>query len=182
MADQTPASGVASYCSIAQFLVRADWNTIAQLLSDKPQSGVVTILTLTEVEASTTLTAILQEASGYVEMACIKGERYSVADLVALAGTNAGETLAGLVADLALWRVYDRRPDRRAEMPERCQEAWAKLDLLAEGELIFPFTESAQAGHMDEDEVVDADLQRRNGLTFQASRYFGNRADRHNQV
>jgi hypothetical protein len=187
--DQVIASGVAPYCTVAQFLVRVDWNTVAQLLSDKPQSGVVSILTQSEVETSDTLLAILKEACGYVEMACIKGERYSVADLVALAAGsladgsyNAGETLAGLVADIALARIYDRRPDRRAEMPERCQEAWAKLDLLAEGELIFPFVESADAGHLDEDEIVDSDLQRRNGLTYQASRYFGNRADRFNRA
>jgi hypothetical protein len=187
--DQVVASGVATYCTIAQFLVRVDWNTVAQLLSDKDANGVITILTLTQVQASDTLLAILKEACGYVEMACIKGERYSVADLVALAtgsladgSYNAGETLAGLVADIALARIYDRRPDRRAEMPERCLEAWAKLDALAEGELIFPFVEAADAGHMDEDEVVDSDLQRRNGLTFQANRYFGNRADRHNMA
>lgn len=164
---QEVISGDEAFCTIEQMLERYDWNTIAELLTDKSQSGTVTKLTLAEVQASTVLETILREGAGWIEAAVMAGGKYTVEDLEALAGTNSGELLAGLNADLGMWRLYDRRPDRKAEKPQRCDDAKQMLVELAEGAKIFSFQEAADAGRMD------TEYPRHSPTVRRASRYFG---------
>lgn len=179
---KTVSSSDAAFCTAEQFLDFFDWNTVAQLLTDKAQGGTITLKTRTEVLASTVLERLLKARSGMVEAAALKGERYTTADLEALQDddTNGGELLARIIADLTMFDLYNRRPDRRAEMPESCKMAHQFLDLLADGQMIFGFEETAEAGHMDQQETTDAEIRTRNGMVNQARRYFGKRADRDN--
>jgi hypothetical protein len=141
----TPAGSLLPYCSVAYFFVRVDWRTVSDYVGDEGQRG-------TKLDALTPGTpqyqviyTLLQEASGEVEAACLKGERYSAADLGILTG-NSQQLLAGLVADLCLGKVLDRRPDLTEEVPYRVRRAGDVLEALSGGERIFALQEVADAG------------------------------------
>lgn len=168
-------SGTTPYCTSAQFVQRWDTRSVGRLLSDTN-----TALTSTEVLASTLLAELLKEASGEVELGCFRGERYSIDDLVALVGTNAGKKLAGLVADLTMWRLYDRRPDREGTVPPRCEAALKVLEQLADGELIFGLVNQGRAGVMSHRVLSGTDVRIRNNRIVQQRRYMGVRSDEDN--
>ncbi len=173
---QTVISGATPFCTLQQMIDRHDWNTVADLLTDKQgvePNATITKLTKTEVLASTVLTAFLMEYSGLFESAILKGGRNTVADLAALSGTNAGEMVAGMISNMVMWRLYNRRPDRKAEMPTSCEVAIKWLDELNEGHIILGFQETADAGRLSNNYVHVSP-------TVHAARsYFGSNAERH---
>jgi hypothetical protein len=83
--------------------------------------------------------ALLMAASGELDIACATGQRYTASDIQALLGTNAGEKIKSLVAAFAMWLIYDRRPDKSAEIPESCKYAKEFMDSIGEGARAFPF-------------------------------------------
>lgn len=169
----TVISSLASYATVSQFLLRVDYRSVGRLLTDDDSSATPT---QAQVLASATLPTLLLEASGWVEAACLRGGMYTGADLVSLAGTAGGELLASLVSDLTLWRLFDRRPDRRSETPERCKVALETLDKLGRGELIFGLSKSADSGHINTGDVMESDLRARQPSIEQARRRWGKRA------
>lgn len=171
-------SGVAAYCSADQFLTFYDWRSVGKLLEDLEAAGTPTLTSRTAVAGSSALALVLQRASGKVEKACFKGGRYTAADLIALGATNAGIELAGTVADLAMWEVFKRRPDRDAKKPEACGYAEQVLAQLADGEMIWPLQQVADAGHLNSETIDPRDVEARNDRTVAADRYFGMRNDR----
>lgn len=127
------------------------------------------------------LADLLREASGMVEMACLRGERYSPADLAGLTG-NAAESLAGLVAGITLWLLWERRPTRLATMqlPLRAQMAMDQLAHLEAGDRIFGILEVASAGVASQPEFMTPnDLEYRNFTSVISKRYFGSRSQFH---
>src|SRR5262245_57392173 len=168
---QTVISGAAPYATVDDFLLRWDERTVARLLSIDG-----TALSHAQILASPKLAAFLKEASGEVEAGCLAGERYTVADLVALAGTNGGAELSGLVCDLAMWRLWDHRPDRQGKPPERALNARKKLDRLRAGDLIFPLAGAADAGVLDHEYRSEADILQMNDSVTIQRRYRGMRA------
>lgn len=171
---KTVTSGSTAYCTAAQMVARYDTRSLGQLLSD---SNTVA-LTADEVLASTKLAAFLKEASGQVEAAALFGEKYTAADLAALSGTNGGETLAGLVADLTMWRIWDRRPDKNGPLPKRCEFAFAMLEQLRAGDRIFGFQQTVEAGRIDHEQTTADEARIRGGPSVILERYFGIRGDR----
>lgn len=169
---KTVISGSTSYCTAAQFAQRYDVRSLAQRLSDTG-SDIQSVLT------DAKLAAILKEASGKVEMAAFIGQRYTTADLAAIAAsaTNATESLAGLVADLAIPIIFKRRPEVIPQFPQ-VQEAKDMLGALAEGVRIFQFSETAAAGVLDTDIETPDIVRDRNLWTYQARRFFGTRGNR----
>ena len=166
------SSSTASYCSAAKFVQRYDTRSLAQRLSDTGQD-------VSSVLTDANLASILKEASGKVEMAALIGERYTVADLEAIAAssTNAAESLAGLVADLAIPIIFKRRPELMPSFPQ-VEEAKNLLGALAEGVRIFQFAETIAAGYLDTDIETPAIVRDRNLWTYQARRFFGTRGNR----
>ena len=171
---KTPISGTSSYASAEAFLLRFDERTVGDLLSVDGANR----LTRAQVIASDKLAAWLKEASGELESAIFLGGKYTTVDLAALAGTNAGEMVSGLVCDLAGWRMYDFRPDRKSEMPERCKEAKERIGRIEAGEQFLAFQESADASRMDHDETSPQEVDDRNGVITEAAAYFGRRLSR----
>jgi len=157
----TPASSASAYCTAEEFLERFDVRWVGDLLSDTGQK-----LTPPDVKTSTLLTSLLKEASGDVEAACFAGKRYDKDDLAALTG-NSVQMLRGIVAGLTAFYLWERRPERRGEMPKRCEIALQKLQALRNGDRIFAFTESAEAGK-DSPVVLPATT-----LVSRTTRYFG---------
>ncbi len=160
---QTVISGASAYCTPQQFLDRYDLRTVGRLLSDDGKST----LNQMQLLASPILASFLMEASGEVETVCLQGGRYTPADLAALAGTNHGMTLAGLVADLAMWRLWRRRPSKDDKAPASVEDARDLLQRLGDGEAIFGFQETADAG------VLHAGRRHQRDETLLPPRYYG---------
>lgn len=169
----TSISGPAAYCTPEQMVTRYDTRTIGQYLSD---DGVK--LTADQVQASPILRSLLQEASGELEAALLRGGRYTAQDLGNL--TNNGlEMLAGLVAGYAMFLIWDRRPGRFVDhqLPLRAQIAVDKLDKLATGERILPFQEAADAGRIHHEVEAAQRVYDRRLAPVIAQRFFGIRGN-----
>lgn len=166
----TDISSATSYATAAQAVQRHDVRQWGDLLSDDNAR-----VAAADVLTNTTLAALLKEASGMVEMACLRGERYTPTDLGETLSGVSKEMLVGLVCELAFWKATVRRHPDRALQPSAI---WAlqTLDALADGKAIFSLEEVAEAGVQDDDFMTDGDWQRLNLATDQARRYFGRRA------
>lgn len=188
----TPGSWPTAYAEGEDFTRRFDFRTANQLLSDNDAP----LYSMTDptaaklsVETDATLTALLQEASGMVEAACTRAGIYQIdpgatpprndlADLLT-GGTNSGEMLRGMVCGIAMWLLWERRPQRIKEMelPARAQAAIAQLDDLADGKKVFGWRENQLDAVTEHTIDQPADVIRRNGTTWQARRLYGRRAN-----
>lgn len=175
--SQTVLSSTSTYCTVAQFLIRVDARTVADLISDTGSR-----LDTSSLTSNTTLAALLKAASGEVEAAALVGERYTPDDLRAIAdaatATNATELLADVVAGLALWKVMRRRPDPNRPMPELTREALGFLEKLTGGERIFGTVEASRAGRLTSEVETATQVEARQGMVVIMGRYFGRRGDR----
>lgn len=175
---QTPLSSTSSYCTPTLFCVLVDWRSVADFLSDDGTR----LPSQAAVIADENLTQILMLASGELEGSVLVGGRYRPEDLRAIADaatpTNATLLLAGVVAGKALPHVWRRRPDRIHE--ELAIEAWAreKVEAIENGVGVFPTEENTDAGTVDSIVENARQVEARQGVSYQASRYFGRRADR----
>ena len=171
---KTIQSAASAYCTVAQALTYHDlreWGDITSVNGTRLSSG--------SLAGDTKLAAWLKRASGDVELAARVAQMYQPEDLTLLAssGTNGGEVLIGLVADLAFWHAWKHR-GRKIEEVEGAKEALDLLQLLREGQRIFGFLENADAGLLQSDVETARDVEIRNGIVFQAERFFGLRANR----
>ena len=168
----TPSSSASSYCSGAEFLLYYDVRVVGDLLADDG-----TQVASGSVAGNSKLAECLLAGSGDVEAACLVAERYTPTDLAALTGA-ADALLRRIVAALAMQYLRQRRarPDDKL-LPEF---EWAQkfLDRLRLGEKIFGFTEVQEAGQMAGREDSFSKRQESNGMVYQASPFFGNRAYR----
>ena len=175
MPTPVPVSGASAYCTIGELLDRYDARIIAQWLSDNERQ-----LSHADVLASTRLTELLQDASGWVESACLVGQRYTPDDLAALTG-NSKRFLTRLVADLTIGMVRSRRAHNEdAPMPQ-FEQALETLNRLRLGERIFGLQGNMTAGNPTSEFLKESDIETTNLATFQASRYFGMRGNRTRQ-
>lgn len=172
---QTVSSGAATYCSAARFLQRYDARTIGDLVSDDG-----TRVSSASLLTNTNLAALLKEASGKLEAACVVGERYSPTDLAAIItdGGNMAEFMAGLVADIAISLVYRRRPDVTMPVMPQVDESMRLLNALSEGKMILGFTEAMTSGHMSSEIETSAIVEARKMATTYAESLFGRRNNR----
>jgi hypothetical protein len=123
---------------------------------------------------TTKLPSWLLDASGMVEMAALKGNRYAVADLQALTGASATK-LQAMVAQLAfLTGTLAKNPLTDVDTLAAVRPAMALLDQLADGERIFGLQEVADAGVAETVEVWTSPPPYR--VSQQACRFFGFRS------
>ncbi len=178
----TPNSSPAAFCTPTQFVVIFDWRTPAQLLSDTD----VPLTNQAAVVASPVLAELLMEAAGQIEMATSIGNRYRVftdgtpSDLQVLAATSTvmASRLHRLNAAIAMEYCWRRRPDKKMpEMPE-FEEAALMLKALADGEAVFGFVETMDAGILHDYKENPQDVEHRNLPSFQAQNLFGRRGNR----
>lgn len=172
--SKTVISSTTAYSTPAHLLQRYDLRTVGRLLSDDG----ATTLTQAQILASTVLASFQLEASGRAEAACLRGGRYTAADLLALQTptmTAGGELLAGLVDDLSMWRLWRRRPQKEAQEPAAVKDAFAMLEELETGAMVFGFQETADAGRIEHARMSPRQVIARNGVEQQMRRYFGSR-------
>jgi hypothetical protein len=173
----TPNSALVAYCTPAQLLFYHDARQIGDALSDL---GVR--VQANQIPTDPNVLELLSWASAQVESACFVADRYSAADLVAVQNSAqvGASLLRGLVADLAWWKLKQRRAAAtgiKAEASEGDLLAFKMLDDLREGRAIFGLQEKGDAGLVDTNYVDIGQLQLNNFTTEQAGRFFGQRAD-----
>lgn len=179
----TPASGLSSYATPADFVIREDMRVVAQLLSDTDIP-----LTTAQVQNSPTLAALLMEASGELEASCTVGQRYlinlqadpPINDLAALTG-NSRQYMIGLICKLTLGLLFDRRPERKNEEPQSVTKAREALVALEEGKEVFGLAESQMAGQLDITVDSPQVFNNRRGPVQIANRFFGRRVAQYQQ-
>jgi hypothetical protein len=171
----TLVSGTSPYCSGAQFLVRYDVRTAAELLVDTNAS-----MDVTQVAASATLNTLLMASSGKFEAAALKGGKYTLLDLQLLTAptSNMREWIAEIIADLTAPKVLGRRWLEFPDYKDRLKEANDVLEALADGDTIFGLQEVIDAGVINSEVETPDIVEQRNMITLQASPYFGTRANR----
>jgi hypothetical protein len=163
---QTPNSSLVSYLSVADFMARTDPRIVGDLISTDG-----TRVLPAAFPTNAMLLAALTDASGEVEAACLRGQRYQPADLLALTGV--GQTrLFRLVKDLTMILLYDLRDDL-GPAPPKFLTAMEELEKLCCGERIFSLAESQAAGIMHHVKETHEDREERNLLSWQARRFFG---------
>ncbi len=143
----TPNSSLVPYASAADLLSRQDVGLVGQLCVDNGQVATAAdIIDPLTVGGFNVLTALL-DASGEVEYAATRGERYQPSDLQQLTGASLG-FLKRVTCDIAMMNLYDRRdgqnpPQNVLEKYKRAQEF---LQQLVSGERVFGDLENQSAG------------------------------------
>ena len=168
---KTVLTSATTLLSAAEYLKRRDWRRVADLVSDTDARP-----TEASLASNANLAACLLDATGVCEQAALKGGRYTPADLAALTGA-AQAAMYRLLTHLTDWFIADRRPADNP-MPPACQWAFDQIGLLEQGQRIFGFQETADAGRTDHEVESDADVVDRNGIVVQAERFFGRRSNR----
>jgi len=176
---QTPTGVSTPYATAANLFVWHDSAQVADMLRDGEGPRPTRLAMLdTDSDPGSLLHTILLGASGELESACLVGKRYSPADLAALTYSGLNR-LRKIVSDLAFWSLCQRRQPGAAD-PDKvpgAKQALAELDRLRDGERIFGFTESAQAGLPSVSEP-DPNQNLAGTVIQDGGRFFGNTRSR----
>jgi phage gp36-like protein len=166
----TVVSSSTSYADADDLVLAHDVNKICHYASDAGVS-----LTPGDLPTNSVVSAALLRASGEVEMACYRGEKYTPTDLESLTGASQA-ALKGLVCDLAFYHLAKRRIPE-PEKVSGYKEARETLASLIKGDLVFGIQESARAGQMSTIDISARSDGISNRPTEVFSRFFGNRSD-----
>lgn len=169
---QTPLSTSTPYCDAASLVVYHDWQQVADMVrdGDGPRPTRASLLDAASAPGSL-LQSLLLAASGEIESACLVGDRYEPLDLQAMTGAGL-EYLKRLTADLAFWRLSQRRQPNTGDPKSvpGAEQALEELRRLRDGEAVFGLRESAEAGLP---EVVTPDVLKGPQTVVIANRLFG---------
>lgn len=130
---------MSAFLSNAEFLIRYDARVTGQLVSD---TG--TAVSPGDLPTDTNLQTALEDASGEILTACLKGGRYSEDDLAGLSG-NSLSYLQRLTCDLALYNLVVRRGRKLEDYPQT-EKALEMLDQIQKGEKVFAVPAVIEAG------------------------------------
>src|SRR5882724_7101975 len=184
---KTLDTAAATYLPVSEFLKRTDVRVVADYCSDlgsRIGSSTDVAAMKSALASDLNLAALLLDATGELEQACQLGGRYSSADLLAMSaatGTAGQARLWRILSRICVALMFERRPDRELKIPEIYQNAMDTLQMLRDGERIFPFIETELAGQVETDVETPDDVENRMLTTFQARRYFGRRGNRRSQ-
>ncbi len=174
MGPLTSNSSLTAYAAPADLFLLYDIRTIADLVSDDgTRLGGSPNPNPSTVASSPRLLQLLLVNSGRLEASCVKGQRYLPTDLAALTGASQAY-LIQIVCALTMGDLFRRRPEM-GKADERTEEAEAALAALADGEQVFAFIETEQAGIMDDQRNTPGDVENRYLTVQQCRRLFGRR-------
>lgn len=137
---KTCNSSPTAYAQPSDFLFYLDANLTGDLVTDDG-----TRVTPSAILSDPVVAKHLLRASGRVESICLKGQRYSAADLQSLTGASL-ELLIWLVCCLSVESLRWRRANMEESRYPFSDELKQVLEDLALGESIFAFVESERAG------------------------------------
>lgn len=172
---QTANSSAASYCSPAQAIQFFDAAFQGLLVNDDGNAATSADLLNPATAAGATFKSILEAASGQLESACTKGQRYQPTDLASLTGVSV-KLLQRIVACLAIGDLIWRRNPKEAPPPVL---EWAEKQLAAleAGSRVFGLVETQAAGiGAVSTSNLTAGQEDRDTITGRAERMFGERA------
>jgi hypothetical protein len=176
---QTPNSGGASYLSPADFLDRRDVRPVGELIIDDlddatPAATYADMIGDPTVPGSPArrLMIALQTASGEVESALLRADRYNPQDLLDLQG-NSLSYVQGIVAPIAFEVLRQRRGQDGYEALPEYAEAMKKLDRLADGSDTLGFVEAEAAGTAQIITMNPREIAKANPVTSCNVRIFG---------
>lgn len=157
-----------SYASVQNLIARYDARTVGQLVSDN-NIAVPPI----ELAWNSVAQAALDDASGEIEAALLRGERYSAADLAALTG-NSAKHLIRICCDIAFWNLWDRRPWQRQDpgRDDARKRSQDHLDRLAKGENVFNIAAVLDAGLPESTGPSAVELSNLNLIAYRARGHF----------
>lgn len=200
----TPLSSTVPYAAVADLKKHRHWKQIADWVTWDATTGRVSEEDLddADTDAGATVLEHLLAASGLVESACLRGERYDVFNLIdwenietedeetfetflgrAVTDTEKATGLQGssrsllkrIVCGLALGTLSRFKSRTTTQLPEE-GAAYEMLDALADGKRIFSITEAGAAGKPDYVEMAAAGTdEEEDRISVQASRMFGSR-------
>lgn len=177
----TPSGSLTPYCNAAECLTFVDWRLVGDLCSDDDTRVPLADLKGTAPtygDADVNLYAALLAASGELEASCLVGRRYAPSDLSALTGASA-QYLKKIVAYLALGGLRHRRGIFDDSEHPQVKEAREAVQKLEDGNDIFSFAETAQAG-LPKSVFRNFDDDRRlNLMSSIARRVFGTRSNQY---
>jgi len=153
-----------SFATPTDLTSRYDWRIIAQLASDTGTAD-----TQGAVLTDQNVLNCLADSSGTIVMFCLKGGRYSEADLLALTG-NGQAFLQRLTCDIALYYIVLRRGLPVAEYPQVI-EALKVLEMIGKGDLIFPIPAVIAAG-VAQSPAIPIPIIAQNNFLINSVRYF----------
>lgn len=161
---------MASYATPAQFLLRYDWRTIGDYLSDSSEQ-----ITANDQLTNATLLQILADASGDIEAALLQAGRYVTTDLTGLTG-NPLALLVRITCEIAIAYVYERRPLANVEMLEHYQKLKeGHLEKLRTGQNIFNLATIIAASLPEAQGLTTVGYQQLNLLRDRCAGYFPQR-------
>lgn len=167
-----------AFATPADMLVRYDVRTLGDLCSDGRGR-----IQEAELASNSILTALLNEATGQVKAAVLRGDRYKVEDLDALTGESKAY-LSGLTCRIAFWLLWQRKPytdeQQRLEAKKGSDES---LELLQNGSHVFEIDTAIDAGVPYVETVTRTDISNNWALVadqcrprfFPARRSYANR-------
>lgn len=145
---------MASFASSSDMVLRYDVRTLGDLCSDDG-----TPVAEAALASNTKMTTALADATGQILAACLRGGRYSQADLAALTGESASY-LKRLCCVVAFWNLWDRKPYSSDETRKAArEEAMEMLEMLRKGEHVFDVSAVIAAGVPDVDTVTRVEAQ-----------------------
>jgi hypothetical protein len=145
----TPNSASTSYCSAVDFFSFYARTIAADMLKPAPEFPRPSYLAMIDPAnpAAQKLQIHLNRGAGEIEAACAIAKRYEPEDLNALTGVSQ-VLLHGINAARCMWSLYQTLKPGSARMEEcpGAKESWELLEELRDGQLIFGFFETMDAG------------------------------------
>ena len=174
----TPNSSLVPYATASDLLTRQDVGLVGQLCVDNGQNATAAQITdITTIAGQNVYTALLS-ASGEVEYAATRGQRYQPSDLAGLNGASAS-FFKQIVCDIAMMYLYDRRdgqgpPENVIEKYKRAQEFMTQL---VNGERVFGDLQDQAAGTAKTAFFTPGDLLNNRLISSLYRRSFGRRSN-----
>lgn len=174
----TPNSTLTPYATSQDLLIRQDVGLVGQLAVDNGQIATADEINDVNTVAGMNVYTALLSASGEVEYAATRGDRYQPADLAGLTGGSAS-FFKQIVCDIAMIYLYDRRDGQNP--PENVEEKYKRaqkfMDQLVNGERVFGDSQNQSAGSAKTAFFTPADLIGNHLVSALYSRSFGHRSN-----
>ncbi len=133
---------MAAFATAQDMIDRYDVRTLGDLVTDDG-----TRVAEASLPDNDKLAKALQAATGKVLAACLRANRYTKAQLLALSGESR-DYLIDITCAIAFWNLWRRKPytDLKDQQGQAKQEADEALEMLRSGDHIFDVSETREAG------------------------------------
>jgi phage gp36-like protein len=159
---------VTAYATGADMVTRYDVDLLGDLATDDREE-----LDPASVPTAPKLLAVLDDASGEIDVALQVGGQYSPSQLAGLTG-NSRSHLIRITCSIAITLLLERRPSERYEKIAEYYRKIAKghLESLRSGQNVFGLDANIAAGTQDVATISAVEVDNLNGLTARMPRMF----------